>query len=569
MKEMMDSYVKEFLKTHTVLCVDDNKTDLALYGLILKPYVGSILYAKNGEEAFEIFKSEKVDIILTDYEMPLMDGLSFIKKVRRERPQIPIYLITSLCDAEILKEALNLNVTAFIAKPVKKEEILFRIEESSKIIIANDYILEEKNRKIAELQKREEYVEYQQELAFQKELNILRNDFYYKMIDFDNYQFIDFSYRPLDILSGDAYSVRYIQDRYSFFLLVDGMGKGISASFSTILLITCVNKIINEAKKFDFEYVIESSMRFIQTILLEYETISVDFVLYDTDIQKMSYAKFGMPSFLFKKRSGEVVKIKSNNPPMSKYTSNFRIYSYDVSDVDKMLFYTDGLPENSTNISNKIYNEFLEDDFSSALTKRDMQNAIDSKISIQEDDMTFIFISKLDRSRAEIYQESFESSFEEIDRALSWYEALWQKYCKDSSKIAQIQLIFNELYMNAFEHGNLNIGMDEKAFLMEEGRLEDELLIRSKKCTKKIDVRVMFYTHKRKIYVITSIVDEGDGFDTKILEQIFRNKKGLRNSFSGRGILMSKKASCGIYYNQKGNGVIFVESIESSDWCFL
>ena len=51
--------------------------------------------------------------------------------------------------------------------------------------------------------------------------------------------------------------------------------------------------------------------------------------------------------------------------------------------------------------------------------------------------------------------------------------------------------------------------------------------------------------------------DEGEGFDTQILSQIFRNSK----KFNGRGVLVSRKNSMGIYYNSKGNCVLFLNKI--------
>ena len=59
-------------------------------------------------------------------------------------------------------------------------------------------------------------------------------------------------------------------------------------------------------------------------------------------------------------------------------------------------------------------------------------------------------------------------------------------------------------------------------------------------------------------YFITQISDEGEGFDTKILSEIFRN----RNAFNGRGVYMSRNSSDGIYYNTKGNGVLYIHKLQ-------
>ena len=60
------------------------------------------------------------------------------------------------------------------------------------------------------------------------------------------------------------------------------------------------------------------------------------------------------------------------------------------------------------------------------------------------------------------------------------------------------------------------------------------------------------------IYDSTQITDEGDGFDTQILSTIFRNSQ----TFNGRGVFVSRQSSLGIFYNNKGNSVLYLHKIE-------
>ncbi|MDA3908446.1 MAG: hypothetical protein PF437_05115 [Sulfurimonas sp.] len=88
------------------------------------------------------------------------------------------------------------------------------IKES--IEMDNKYLEESRNTKLQELEEKDKYSSYQEDLAFAKELNILRNDFYYQMLDSTYTALVDFSYQPLDILSGDAYSARRIDKNKTF-----------------------------------------------------------------------------------------------------------------------------------------------------------------------------------------------------------------------------------------------------------------------------------------------------------------------------------------------------------------
>lgn len=82
---------------------------------------------------------------------------------------------------------------------------------------------------------------------------------------------------------------------------------------------------------------------------------------------------------------------------------------------------------------------------------------------------------------------------------------------------------------------------------------------KEKECDKEIEVKVDKVLHHDDLYIITKISDEGDGFDTQILSEIFRNSK----KFHGRGVFVSRKNSFGIYYNAKGNSVLFINKIEN------
>jgi hypothetical protein len=80
---------------------------------------------------------------------------------------------------------------------------------------------------------------------------------------------------------------------------------------------------------------------------------------------------------------------------------------------------------------------------------------------------------------------------------------------------------------------------------------------KEQKCDKKIFVNVYKIVHFDSEYILTTIEDEGEGFDTQLLTTIFRKSK----NFNGRGVFLSRKNSMGIYYNEKGNKVLFLNKL--------
>jgi len=411
------------------------------------------------------------------------------------------------------------------------------------------------------LEKNEAYAVYQADLAFEKELNILRNDFYYQMIDSKTTALVDFLYRPLDTLSGDAYSARRIDENRTFYLLVDGMGKGVSASLTTVVMTTFINHIIDkmvEHDSFSLEIVLRESMEFIKPILLDDEVLAIDYVCFDSYYGVLEYAKFAMPPFLLQDKEDTIIKIKSNNTPLSKWQTTYQIDRYNVKDIEKFLFYSDGIVENTTNCEDRPYSCFIEDDFRESFTREEFKDKFFSRITEQEDDLSLIFINSLSmHDETLISKKKFQTSLEDVDQATLWYEELWGDLNVDMKVAYKAGVVFTELFMNAYEHGNLGISSKKKHYYLEEDIYFEKLKEIEKDCDKEILVEVYKVTELDNEYIITKICDEGKGFDTQILAQIFRNSK----KFNGRGVFVSRKNSMGIYYNSKGNCVLFLNKI--------
>jgi CheY-like chemotaxis protein len=553
----LDIALKDYIKTINILCVDDDMSTRFIYESIFEDSVGKLICSKDGQEGYENFLENDIDIVITDYSMPVLDGIGMIKKIRENNSDIPIILVSSIENTDIIKSAISLHISNFIEKPIDTSEVIQAVLNAAKILIANKYIKEQKNKRLRELEEKDKYTAYQEDLAFAKELNILRNDFYYQMIQRDYTAMVDFMYRPLDTISGDAYSARSIDENRIFFLLVDGMGKGISASLSAIIFTTFVNYLIDKSDDLDLEWLIEESMNYIKPILLEEETLSVDYVLLNCQDKQMSYAKFSMPPSLIQTEDNEIVKIKSNNPPMSKYSRNYKVSTYDTSNSIKFLFYSDGLVESETRIKGRVYAEFIEDDFYDSFAREDMREKLLWKVEEQEDDMTFIYFSKLNLNRNIVEQKVISSSLSDIDKASEWYNELWESFSDNVTLQYNAGVVFTELIMNAYEHGNLGLTAQHKHKLLEEDTYFSTLEAMEKECDKNITIVVNKIIYNNHTYIITNIKDEGEGFDTNILSEIFRNKA----RFNGRGVFVSRRSSYGIYYNSKGNEVLYLHKV--------
>jgi len=562
-----DESVFEYLKSLTLLCVEDNKTTQILYESIFEDIVQDIIFASNGKDGYDKYINNAVDIIISDYDMPVLNGLQMCEKIRKDDQEIPIIFVTAINEVDVIVQALHLKVNAFIKKPIIAHEVKTAILNVSKLLIANQYLEELRNKKLAELEEKDKYSNYQEDLAFKKELNILRNDFYYQMIECHTCQknchhfLIDFLYHPLDTLSGDAYSARALPNHKTFYLIVDGMGKGLSASLSTMIITSYINHTIDimlESDNFDLEQLISMAIKYIQPILLDEEALAIEFIVLDCSSNLLEYAKFAMPATLMQNQNNEIIKIKSNNPPLSKYNQKVSISSVETEDMTKFLFFSDGVIENTIKNKNDTYSAFIEEDFLHSFTREDFKNRLFQKIDTQEDDITLIYINKLNFHETNLAHAIFNTSLEDIDSANDWYNNEWKKITDNPKILNDSNIVFTELYMNAYEHGNLGINSKEKHKLLEDDIYFETLQEKEKGCSKQITVSINKIDYASSTYLITYITDEGDGFNTQILSTIFRNAR----SFNGRGVFLSRSSSLGIYYNAKGNSVLYLHKVE-------
>jgi len=321
-----------------------------------------------------------------------------------------------------------------------------------------------------------------------------------------------------------------------------------------------INHIIDkmiEHDSFSLDILVKESMAYMNPILLEEESVSVDYILFDTAYDNLQYSKFGMPASLMQDKSHNLIKIKSNNPPMSKYQLNYTINECDVKEIDKFLFFSDGIIENTTSDNMRTYADYIEDDFKHSFTREDLKTKFFSKIDEAEDDITLIFINRIPFEDVVSYKESFTTSLADVDKASEWYEKLWSSLSDNTEVSYKAGVVFTELYMNAYEHGNLGIDSATKHKLLDDDIYFETLQEKEMSCNKKIDVKVSKLSYNSSNYVITQISDEGEGFDTQILSEIFRNSK----TFNGRGVFVSRSNSLGIYYNSKGTTVLYLHKV--------
>ena len=114
-----------------VLVVDDEIHIVHVVAIKLRNNGYEVLSASDGSQAYELACSEKPDIIVTDYQMPVMTGLELIEKVREteEIKDIPVILLTARSFAIEEEQKQQLEISECLSKPFSPKELLRSIED--------------------------------------------------------------------------------------------------------------------------------------------------------------------------------------------------------------------------------------------------------------------------------------------------------------------------------------------------------------------------------------------------------------------------------------------------------
>ena len=114
------------LKEITVLYCEDEEYLRDITKGILESFTKKQFICKDGAEGLEVFKDNQhlIDLIITDVNMPNMNGLEMAKEIKRINPNMPIVVATAFSNSEYLLEAIDLGVDKYVLKPINVKKLL-------------------------------------------------------------------------------------------------------------------------------------------------------------------------------------------------------------------------------------------------------------------------------------------------------------------------------------------------------------------------------------------------------------------------------------------------------------
>ena len=205
-----------------ILVVDDEPDVPAMFRVAMRREVRErkylFLFAANGNEALEQLESQDdVDMVITDINMPRMDGLTLLEEVASRKPQVRSIIVSAYGDMKNIRQAMNRGAFDFITKPLDFEDLRITIERTRKNIIEWRRAMESRDR-LAELQ-------YELNLASRMQQAILPTTF-----PSGPGHDVHGSMTPAHEVSGDFFDVIQLEHGRIGLAIADVSGKGVPAA---------------------------------------------------------------------------------------------------------------------------------------------------------------------------------------------------------------------------------------------------------------------------------------------------------------------------------------------------
>lgn len=337
----------------SILVVDDSASYRFLLVNLLKKWNFSVFEAENGEEALDILADNSINMVISDWEMPVMDGLKLCSTIRKNYSDRYIYLvlITVRQSVEDLITGLDVGADDFLSKPINQSELRARLHAGERILKL-EATLDARNQKLSQA--------YQQiEADLQAAAKLQRSVLPAEKLIVCGFQ-AEWMFMPSAYVSGDLLSFFQLGNQHIGFYSIDVAGHGVAAAMLSLSVarqflngrtvdnllispsddpsdysITSPNKVVSELNR---RFCIENDD------VTSYFTLVYGVIDVQTGIGALCQA--GHPTPFIVSGSGRVISIGDGGTPVGLIDSaDYEDTIFALAPGDRLYLFTDGIVE--------------------------------------------------------------------------------------------------------------------------------------------------------------------------------------------------------------------------------
>ena len=556
---MRDELLASYTEGMTLLYVEDDPVGGAIIKKILEPYFTAVIGAVNGGEGIRLFHVHRPDIIITDLMMPLMDGITMLREIRKSDQKIPVLLMTASLEHTDLVAAINLGVSKFLAKPLRPALVRQAVQSVAREISMEQVLHKARSQEVELLRYRDRYNSSQEELARRKEQHIVRNLLagLYLPDNKGGGWLVDMVHQPKDIMSGDSYTIRHNRDGSVLVFLADAMGHGLSASVTSMLTASFFNHMVDgcSCSPLGFNHLASRTILYAGRNLLEDEVFSCVIMQLEPSQNRVLLLSCGMPPLLLV-RNGVVERVRGTNPPITSFMGQVTAQEFTLDGVSDILLSTDGLSDAET-VSGGSYREFLSTDLVATVTASELHQRFIQRCSANDDDVTLVrLIGSVDGTVHRFSSTGTLSGITGMQRQI--IECL-QAAGACGDRLDALETALTEILLNAFEHGCLRIGADKRRLILA-GEYDDLVMSAQPKSGEEINAILTLCVHNGALVARLEITDPGPGRPTGLLAIQDKDEAPC-----GRGCAMIRRSVNLARRNPQGNKMYIIQTFEEEE----
>jgi anti-anti-sigma factor len=535
----------------TILIVDDVHINRTIIKAYLSACGYQFLEAGNGVQALEQMRAHRVDLVLLDLMMPVLDGFGYLDALKADAhfQHIPVIINSSLDDLQSIKHALTLGCYDYFIKTSPREELQLVLPLKVKNAIQAKRLLDEvcaqNSRLESEIQAAETYQRF-----------LLPHDFTARGIAIQSF------YHPCFGVSGDFFDFLALSDDKTALLLADVSGHGVHAAMVAVLL-----KPLFERYMRDTESPLYTLTRLNQDLLrLTDDTnyITAFVAVYDPNKQILCYANAGHPPPLYWHRAtGTIDMLKATGIFLGMLTDedwSAQEETMPIAPHDRLLLVTDGTIE-ATSVDGtpfgmaslcRIFCDLAATELD-AMPRRLWSHLQEFTHEHWHDDVTIIAVGFEEPGVSHLIRIASDPHLV-IPTVEAILATLGPDCCPHDQRAIKISLV--EILMNAIEHGNLAIGYARKQAALVAGRLDE--LVDTRRHTEPYASRMVTISYTiTPTQVTCTIHDEGAGFDWHAVPEPCASPRMLMPH--GRGLLIARSSMDACTFHHRGSAVTLVK----------
>ncbi|HIE0648097.1 TPA: PP2C family protein-serine/threonine phosphatase [Serratia marcescens] len=349
---------KDSASSLTILIVDDSRSYRHLLGSMLSKWGYRVLEAQDGVHALAMLETQTINAVISDWEMPQMDGVALCHQIRQRDFGHYIYaiLVTARQSIDDLVQGLESGADDFLSKPVNQSQLRARLHAAERILTLES-TLAIRNQRLSSA-----YRQIEQDL--QAAARLQRSVLPAAALTFSGYQ-ADWMFLPSAYVSGDLLNYFALDARHLAFYCIDVAGHGVSAAMLSLAVAREFltgradgRLLIDEGGVIAPHQVVAALNR---RFCLDNEEVTSYFTLIygfiDTQTGRGALCQAGHPTPFIICRDGELRTVGLGGVPVGLFPqSAYQSSEFCLAPGERLYLYSDGISE-CENCAGELYGE--------------------------------------------------------------------------------------------------------------------------------------------------------------------------------------------------------------------